>query len=191
MKVGLFFGSFNPVHTGHMIIANYILQCSELDKIWLVLSPQNPFKKKETLARDFDRLHLLYLATEDNPKILPSSVEFDMPKPSYTIDTLAFLGEKFPDHIFSLIMGSDNLNGLRKWKNGDRIIENYQIYVYRRSDQGDGELAVHPNVQLVNAPLLDISASFIRNMIRNNMSIEYLVPQNVYQYLAGSNMYKI
>ena len=121
MKVGLFFGSFNPVHTGHLIIANYVVQYTDLQKIWLVLSPQNPFKKKESLARDYERLHLLNLATDDNPFIKPSSIEFGLSKPSYTIDTLFYLKEKYPNHEFSLIMGGDNLYSLPKWKNAEQL----------------------------------------------------------------------
>jgi len=189
-KIGLFFGSFNPVHIGHMIIANYVLQYTDLDKMWLVLSPQNPFKKKEKLARDFDRLHLLYLATEDNPAIVPSSIEFELTKPSYTIDTLTFLKEKHPYFHFALIMGGDNLYSLPKWKNAHQIIENYSIYVYKRPNYELGSLKDHSNVDILDAPLLNISASLIRNMIREGKSVQYMVPDLVYQYISGSNMYK-
>ena len=190
MKVGLFFGSFNPVHVGHMIIANYVLEYTDLDKIWLVLSPQSPFKKKETLARDYDRLHLLHLATEDNYNLIPSSIEFNLSKPSYTIDTLAHLSELHPDIEFCLVMGGDNLRSLPKWKNAEQIINNYSIYVYKRSSYELGELENHPNVNILEAPMLNISATMIRNMIKEKKSVQYMVTDSVFQYLEGSNIYK-
>lgn len=190
MKVGLFFGSFNPVHTGHLIIANYVLQHTGLEKVWVVLSPQNPFKKKESLARDYERLHLLTIATEDNEDIIPSSIEFGMPKPSYTIDTLTYLKEKYPTHEFSLIMGGDNLYSLPKWKNAEQIINNYKIIVYKRPTYESGEWGEHQNVVYIDAPLLDISATLIRKMIKEKKSIRYLVPDPVFRYLDGSNIYR-
>ncbi|MEE9373665.1 MAG: nicotinate (nicotinamide) nucleotide adenylyltransferase [Saprospiraceae bacterium] len=190
MKIGLFFGSFNPVHTGHLIIANFILQYTDLQKIWMVLSPQNPFKKKESLARDYERLHLLNLAIDDNPLLMTSPVEFGLKKPSYTIDTLVHLNEKHPEHKFSLIMGGDNLNSLPRWKNGDIIIEKYQIYVYKRAEYELGELKNDPNVTIVEAPLLGISATLIRKMMKEKKSIQYMVPDTVFRYLEGSNIYK-
>jgi nicotinate-nucleotide adenylyltransferase len=190
MKIGLFFGSFNPVHTGHLIIANYVVQYTALQKIWLVLSPQNPLKKKESLARDYERLHLLNLATDDNPFIKPSSIEFGLSKPSYTIDTLIYLKEKYPNHEFSLIMGGDNLYSLPKWKNAEKIIENYSIYVYKRPTYELGELEYHKNVTIVEAPLLSISATTIRKMISEGRSVQYMVPDAVFRYLDGSNIYK-
>ncbi|MDG2450365.1 MAG: nicotinate (nicotinamide) nucleotide adenylyltransferase [Saprospiraceae bacterium] len=191
MKIGLFFGSFNPVHTGHLIIANYVLQYTDLQKVWLVLTPQNPFKKKESLARDYERLHLLNLATDDSPNLIPSSIEFGLKRPSYTIDTLTFLTEKYPDHNFSVIMGGDNLYSLPKWKNGDIIIKNYPIYVYKRSTYELGELENHENVRIVDAPLLSISATMVRKMISEGKSVQYIVPDAVFRYLEGSNIYKI
>ena len=190
MKIGLFFGSFNPVHTGHLIIANYVLQYSDLQKIWMVLSPQNPFKKKESLARDYERLHLLNLASENNPDIQPSTVEFGLSKPSYTIDTLTYLKEKYPEHEFCLIMGGDNLYSLPKWKNSEMIIENHKIYVYKRPKYDLGKLENHMNVRIIEAPLLDISATQIRKMIAEGKSIQYMVHDDVYRYLLGSNIYK-
>ena len=189
-KTGLFFGSFNPVHVGHMIIANYMATQSDLDEIWLVVSPHNPLKDKRTLARDYDRLHLVHLAIEDNPNIHASDIEFSLPKPSYTIDTLAYFSEKYPNREFVLIMGGDNLATLHKWKNYTSILKYYAIYVYKRPSYDLGALAEHPSVKVFDAPLLHISSSYIRKCIAEGHSVQYLVPSPVFQYLEGSNMYK-
>jgi len=190
MKIGLFFGSFNPVHIGHLIIANYILNHSEIDKIWMVVSPHNPFKKKSTLANNYDRLHLMRLAIGDNPKIEASDIEFSLPQPSYTIDTLSYLKEKYPNHDFCLIMGGDNLKSFDKWKNYEMILENYPIYVYQRPNYDLGELKDHRNITILDAPSLDISASFVRQCIAEDKSIQYLVPESVYLYLEETPIYK-
>lgn len=190
MKIGLFFGSFNPVHTGHMIIANHMAHRTDLDQVWLVVSPQNPLKPSASLANDYDRLHLVQLAIADNPRLRVSPVEFSLPKPSYTIDTLTYLREKHPEHDFILIMGGDNLNTLHKWKNYEKLLELYRIYIYKRPLYELGPLKDHPHVRLVEAPLLDISATYIRESIRKGFNIQYLVPDPVYNYLLGSNMYK-
>ncbi|MBV6442275.1 MAG: nicotinate-nucleotide adenylyltransferase [Haliscomenobacteraceae bacterium CHB4] len=190
MKIGLFFGSFNPIHVGHLIIANYMATQTDLDKVWLVVSPQNPLKPKKTLARDYDRLHLTRLGIGDNPKIQASNVEFDLPKPSYTVDTLAFLKEKYPDREFALIMGGDNLATLHLWKNYEHLLTHYDIYVYRRPAFDLGEWATHPRVRICEAPLLDISATYIRDCIRKGKSVRYLVPDAVWEYLESSNLYK-
>lgn len=190
-KTGLFFGSFNPVHVGHMIIANYMLTRTELDEVWLVVSPQNPFKKAGSLARDHDRLHLVKLAIGDTPGLRASNVEFGMPKPSYTIDTLAVLRDKYPDRAFSLIMGSDNLPTLPKWKNADILLRDYDIHVYNRPGYGGGELAEHPRVTLHHAPLMHLSATYIRRAIRDGVSIRYLVPDAVARELEAGGMYKV
>lgn len=189
-KVGLFFGSFNPVHIGHMIIANYMATQTDLDEVWLVVSPHNPLKPKKTLARDYDRLHLVRLAIGDNVRLRASDIEFGLPKPSYTIDTLAYLREKYPDRSFVLIMGSDNLATLPKWKNHDVILRDYEVYVYKRPDYHDGPLADHPHVRLFDAPLMYLSASYIRNAIREEKSVQYLVPEAVFEYLERSNLYR-
>lgn len=189
MKVGLFFGSFNPVHVGHMIIANFIATQTDLDKVWMVVSPHNPLKQKATLAKDHDRLHLVHLAIGDNPNLQASDVEFYLPKPSYTIDTLIYLKEKHPDKEFSLIMGGDNILTLNKWKNFDKLLE-HQIYVYKRPNYELGEFVNHPNVKIVEAPLLDISATYIRNCLTQKKSIQYLVPDRVFDYIQHSNMYR-
>lgn len=189
-KIGLFFGSFNPVHVGHLIIGNYMATQTDLDEVWLVVSPQNPLKKKSTLARDFDRLHLVRLAIEDCPNLKASNIEFDLPKPSYTIDTLTYLNEAHPDKDFVLIMGGDNIGTLHKWKNYEQILKHYQIYVYQRPNYDLGELATHSSIQIFEAPLMQISASYIRKCIREGNSIQYLVTQPVFEYINSSNLYK-
>ena len=190
-KIGLFFGSFNPVHNGHMIIANFMVTKGMLTEVWMVVSPHNPLKDKSSLANDYDRLHLVNLAIGDNVKIKSSNIEFSLPKPSYTIDTLTYLTEKFPDYEFILLMGGDNLGSISKWKNYEKILNNYIIYVYKRPEYDLGVFANHENVKVFeNVPLLHISASYIRECIKQNHSIEYLVPDKVYQYLNGSSIYK-
>ncbi|MEZ4966919.1 MAG: nicotinate (nicotinamide) nucleotide adenylyltransferase [Saprospiraceae bacterium] len=189
-KIGLFFGSFNPVHIGHLIIANFMATQTDLDKVWLVVSPQNPLKPKKSLARDHDRLHLVRLGIGDNPKLQASNVEFDLPKPSYTIDTLAFLKEKHPDREFALIMGGDNLASLHLWKNYEQILEGYDIYVYKRPSVDLGDRAAHPRVHICEAPMLDISATYIRECIRQGKSVRYLVPDPVWEYLESGTLYR-
>ncbi|GLR16600.1 nicotinate (nicotinamide) nucleotide adenylyltransferase [Portibacter lacus] len=189
MKIGLYFGSFNPVHVGHMIIANHIVQYTDMDQLWMVVSPHNPHKNKKSLAKDYDRLHLVTLAIAENPNIRASNIEFSLPKPSYTIDTLTYIKEKYPDHEFSLIMGGDNLGSFHKWKNYEIILKNHDIYVYKRPSYELGELENHPRISIVEAPMLDISSSFIRNSIKNGRSIQYLVPQSVFEYIESNKMY--
>jgi len=189
-NIGLFFGSFNPVHIGHMIIADYLQENSDLEQIWMVVSPHNPLKPKKSLANDYDRLHLVRLAIGDYAKIKASNIEFDLPKPSYTVDTLAYLKEAHPDFKFSLIMGGDNLANFHKWKNYEYLLENYNIYVYNRPNFEPGELADHPNIHFLEAPLLNISATYIRNCIKENKSVRYLVPHEVYEYLQSSSLYR-
>jgi len=190
-KIGLFFGSFNPVHVGHMIIANFMVEHSDLDQIWMVVSPHNPHKNKKTLAKDRDRLHLVDLAIGHNPNIRPSDIEFGLPKPSYTIDTLTYLKEKYPSKEFSLIMGGDNLGTLNKWKNYEMILDNHHIYVYARPNYTLGDLADHKSVTVLeDAPLLSISASYIRRQIKEGKNPQYLLPDSVYEYIKDSNLYK-
>ncbi len=190
-RIGLFFGSFNPVHNGHMIIANVMATQTDLDEVWLVVSPQNPLKPRKTLARDYDRLHLVHLAIGDNPHLRASDVEFGLPRPSYTIDTLTHLREKYPQHAFSLIMGSDNLQTLHRWKNYELILRDYHIYVYQRPGYEGGELAAHPHVHVVSdVPLLQLSASYIRQCIRKGYSVQYMVPDAVFRYLEESGLYR-
>jgi nicotinate-nucleotide adenylyltransferase len=189
-NVGLFFGSFNPVHTGHMILANFMATQTELDEVWLVVSPQNPFKNQKTLARDHDRAHLVHLAIGNTPKLRLSKVEFDLPKPSYTIDTLAVLRDSYPRYRFSLIMGSDNLVSLPKWKNADIILRDYRIDVYRRPGSTESVLADHPGVTVHDAPLMHLSATYVRRCIREGKSIRYLVPDAVAEELERSALYR-
>jgi len=189
MKVGLYFGSFNPVHIGHMIIANHMVNNTNLDMLWMVVSPHNPHKQKKSLAKDYDRLHLLNLAIDDHLKIKASDVEFQLAKPSYTIDTMTFLEEKYPQHDFSLIMGGDNLAGFHKWKNFELLLKKYPIYVYKRPSYDLPDYANHANIHIEVAPLLDISASFIRQQIKDKKSIKYLVPDKVFKYLEDNPIY--
>lgn len=190
MKTGLFFGSFNPVHVGHMIIANFMATQTDLQEVWMVVSPQNPFKTKKSLAKDHDRLHLVHLAIGDNMRIRASNIEFDLPKPSYTIDTLTFLKEKFPKKEFALIMGGDNLGNFHKWKNYEQILANHEIYVYKRPQYELGDLADHPKIKIMEAPLMQISASYIRRCIQQNQSIQYLVPEAVFEYINNTRLYR-
>lgn len=190
MKIGLFFGSFNPVHTGHMIIANYLLQYSDMKEVWMVVSPQNPFKLKSTLASDYIRLDMAHLAIGDQKGIRASNVEFNLTQPSYTVDTLTHLSERYPDKTFSLIMGGDNLQSFHKWKNYEVILASYHIYVYSRPGYSNQQLINHPHVHILESPMLDISASLIRKMISEGKDVRYLVPDAVYEYLNTNNLYK-
>jgi nicotinate-nucleotide adenylyltransferase len=190
IKTGLFFGSFNPVHIGHLIIANYMATATDLQEVWMVVTPQNPLKPKNTLANDYDRLHLVRIAIDDNPKIRASDIEFSLPKPSYTIDTLTYLSEKYNNREFVLIMGGDNLATLHKWKNYEAILSYYSIYVYKRPAYELGLFSQHPSVRFFDAPLLDISATYIREAIKNKLSIRYLVPEPVHQYIETSTLYR-
>lgn len=190
MKTGLFFGSFNPVHIGHMIIADYMATRTELAEVWLVVSPQNPFKKPGSLAPDYDRLHLVQLATENHPHLQASDVEFSLPKPSYTIDTLTVLRDRYPERDFALIMGGDNLTTLPKWKNADILLREYDIHVYNRPGHPPGELADHPRVTFHEAPLMHLSATWIRQAIRDGFGVRYLVPEAVAQELDASGLYR-
>ena len=191
MQVGLFFGSFNPIHVGHLIIANHILENQALDEVWFVISPHSPFKKKDTLAPDYDRLHLVNIAIEDNPKLRSSTIEFNLPKPSYTSDTLIFLREKYPQHQFKLIMGSDNVQTLHKWKNAEFLCREYPIIAYARPGAEIKKPDV-PSIDLTisTGPLLDISASFIRRQIKEGRSVRYLVSEPVFEYLENNSIYK-
>ncbi len=190
MRIGLYFGSFNPVHIGHMIIANHMVQYSNLDQVWMVVSPHNPHKDKKTLANDYDRLHLVHLAIAGNTKIQASNVEFSLPKPSYTIDTLTYLKEKYPHHIFSLIMGGDNLSNFHKWKNYEIILKNHEIFIYKRPNFELGEFASHDSITIIEAPMMNISSSFIRDSIKKGKSVQYLVPHTVFEYIEDYKLYK-
>jgi nicotinate-nucleotide adenylyltransferase len=189
MRVGLYFGSFNPVHCGHLIIANHILNESDLARIWFIVSPQNPFKQGSSLLNEYDRLHLLKLATEDDPRIKISDIEFNLPRPSYTSTTLSHLHEKHPDVQFSIIMGSDSFQNLHKWHNYEFIVKNYPIYVYRRMGF-EIENRTGAMLHLVDAPLLQISATQIRQLIKSGKSIRYMVPDKVKEEIEKYNYYK-
>ncbi len=190
-RTGLFFGSFNPVHTGHMIIANFMATRTDLDEVWLVVSPHNPLKPKRTLAKDYDRLHLVRLAIGDNPRLRASDVEFGLPKPSYTVDTLAYLREKYTDRAFCLIMGGDNLATLHKWKNYEVLLRDYPIYVYARPGFTWAPAEAGAEVRLFeDVPLMHISATYIRECLSQGLSVEYLVPDAVYRYLMANPVYR-
>lgn len=189
-KIGLFFGSFNPIHIGHLIIANIMAEHADLKKVWLIVSPQNPLKPSKGLLHEFDRYDMAKAAVADHYKIEVSDVEFHLPKPSYTIHTLAYLTEKHPDKDFKVIIGEDNLESFAKWKNHEQIMNQYGLYVYPRPHVTNSDFKRHPNVKLVEAPLLDISATYIRECIKNNKSIRYLVPESVETMIRLKGFYK-
>ncbi|MBS1764050.1 MAG: nicotinate-nucleotide adenylyltransferase [Bacteroidetes bacterium] len=190
MKVGLFFGSFNPVHNGHMIIANYFAEFSDLGQVWFVVSPHNPLKAAGSLLNDYQRLQLVEMAIGDYRKIRLSKIEFGLPKPSYTINTLAHLQEKFPKHEFVLIMGSDNLHTFHKWKNYEQILQYYSIYVYPRPGYDGGDFKNHPKIKFIDAPLMEISSTFIRNAIKSKKDVRFMMPEKVADYIDEMNFYR-
>ena len=202
-NIGLFFGTYNPIHVGHLVIANHLVNYSELDEVWLVVSPQNPLKKKSSLLQDYHRLALVRVAIEDNPKLIASDIEFSLPKPSYTSNTLTHINERYPDCSFALIMGEDNLRTFHKWKNYEDILKNNQIYVYPRilteqEKEGneviaetDNGLRNHQNVIICDAvPVMNISASFIRAAIKEKKDVSYLLTQPVFKYLTEMHFYE-
>ncbi len=189
MPIGLYFGSFNPIHVGHLIIANHVLNLNQIEQIWFVVTPQNPFKPVKSLLNEFDRLHLVQIAVENDSRLRASDIEFKLPKPSYTSHTLAYLKENYPNREFSILMGSDSFQNLPKWKNADQIIKNYPILIYLRpgfsveNDHG-------AKATILEAPLLNISASEIRKLSAQGKSIKYLVPEVVEQEIIKSRLYK-
>lgn len=189
MKIGLYFGSFNPIHIGHLIIVNHVLNETELEKIWLVVSPQNPFKTNNQLLNEYDRLHLVKLATQDDSRIKVSDIEFILPRPSYTSNTLVYLSEKYSQHKFSIIMGSDSFQNIKKWKNHEYITSNYPIYVYKRVGF-EIEKKQGKNLHILNAPVIQISASQIREYIRTRKSVRYMVPEIVREEIETRKLYK-
>jgi len=189
-KVGLFFGSFNPIHTGHMIIASYMLSFTDLDDVWMVISPHNPLKEKKSLLADHHRYAMVQIAVEDHPRLRACNIEFKMPQPSYTIDTLVRLEEKHPDHSFVLIAGTDIFPTFHKWKNYEMLLENNKFYIYRRPGFDAGIYEEHPHVHIFNAPLMEISSSFIRHAIAEGRDIRYFVPEKVYTYLEEMHFYE-
>jgi len=189
MRVGLFFGSFNPIHIGHLVIANYMASFTSLEQVWLVVSPQNPHKEKSTLLSENDRLHLVNTALDFHNNIKASDIEFKLTQPSYTINTLAHLHEKFPQHEFCLIMGHDNLTNFHKWKNYEEILRKYKIFVYPRPGITETPFDKHPAVNFVNAPLMDISSTFIRKAIKEKKDVRFYLHQNVWQCIQESGFY--
>lgn len=189
MKIGLFFGTFNPIHIGHLIIGQVMVEKTDLDRIWFVVSPHNPFKKRKTLAHEQDRFDMVQAATYENFNFKASDIEFGLPKPSYTIDTLTYISEKYHEHSFSLIMGADNYVNIHKWKNGDKILEYYKVLIYPRPESKLHKLDLHSNASVVECPLLNISATFIRDMVKNRKSIQYLVPDTVFGLIKERNLY--
>ena len=192
MKIGLYFGSFNPIHVGHLIIANHLVENSDLSQVWFVVTPHNPFKDKKSLLDDQQRLHLVRLATENYPKLKTSDIEFSLPQPNYTINTLAYLQEKFPQNIFAIIMGEDNLKSLHKWKNFETITQNHEIYVYPRIVSEVDQSSVTTNYQIhkINAPIVEISSTNIREGIKSKKNVRPLLSEKVCEYIEHNNLYK-
>jgi len=191
-KIGLYFGTFNPIHVGHLTIANYMAEFSDLDEVWLVVTPHNPHKKKSSLLDNVHRLNMVRIALEYYPKLKPSTIEFDLPQPNFTVNTLAHLEEKYPEQHFCLIMGEDNLKSFHKWKNYEVILERYHLYVYPRIAAGkvSGIFNDHPKIHRVAAPIMELSSTFIRNGIKEGKNIRPMLPQDVWEYLDEMNFYK-
>lgn len=191
-KIGLYFGTFNPIHVGHLTIANHMVEFSDLDQVWLVVTPHNPLKKKKTLLDDHHRLSMVRIAVENYDNLKASNIEFDLPQPNYTVNTLAHLDEKFPDYNFCLIMGEDNLRNFNKWKNYDVILDNYSIYVYPRIGSGEikDEFVGHQSIHKVDAPIMEISSTFIRKGLKEGKNIRPMLPHLVWQYIDEMNFYK-
>lgn len=191
LRVGLYFGSYNPIHIGHLAIANYMVEFMEIDQLWFVVSPQNPFKKKANLLDDYQRLELVHRAVEGDDRLRASNIEFNLPKPSYTIDTLTYVKDQYPGYRFIILMGSDNLESFHKWKNYDVIVENYGIIVYPRPGFDPSKIKIHPNITIAKeAPLMEISSSFIREAIGNGKDVRHFLPAKSREYLEEMNFYK-
>lgn len=189
-RTALFFGSFNPIHVGHLIIANTILQQTGVDEVWMVVSPQNPLKERASLLADHHRLEMVRRAIDDNYRLRVCDIEMHLPIPSYTVVTLAALQEKHPDHEFCLVMGSDNLASFHRWRNYEHILNHHHIYVYPRPGSEHCPLADHPNVTMVDVPMMDISSSYIRARIADGHDVRYLLTEPVYKYLTEMHFYK-
>jgi len=192
MKVGLYFGTFNPIHVGHIIIANHLVEYSDLDEVWMVVTPHNPHKKKSSLLANHHRFELVYLALQKYTKIKPSDIEFKLPQPNYTVNTLAHINEKYPQHEFSLIMGEDNLKSFHKWKNSDIILENHTIYCYPRISNGEikSKFENHPKIHKIDAPIIEISATLIRQGIKNNKNVAPMLSVETWKYIDEMNFYR-
>ena len=192
-KVGLYFGTFNPIHIGHLVIANHMAEFSDLDEVWFVVTPQSPFKTKKTLLDNHHRYQMVLEATEAYAKLKPSKIEFDLPQPNYTVNTLVHLNEKYnEEYQFCLIMGEDNLKGFHKWKNYETILENYSLYVYPRISEGiiEHQFKNHPKISKVDAPIMEISSTFIRKNHRDGKNIKAMLPDAVWKYLDEMNFYR-
>nr|WP_299071128.1 nicotinate (nicotinamide) nucleotide adenylyltransferase [uncultured Allomuricauda sp.] len=192
-NVGLYFGTFNPIHIGHLVIANHMVEFSDLDEVWFIITPQSPFKTKQSLLDDHHRYQMVFEAVQDYPKLQPSKIEFNLPQPNYTIDTLVHLDEKYTaENNFSLIMGEDNLKSFHKWKNFETILENYSIYVYPRISEGKMEhkFEGHPKIQVVEAPVMEISSTFIRKQHKAGKNVRPLLPESVWKYMDEMNFYR-
>ena len=192
MKIGLYFGTFNPIHVGHLTIANHLVEHSDLDQVWFVVTPHNPFKNKNTLLDNYQRLEMVYRATKDYTKLKPSDIEFNLPQPNYTINTLVHLQEKYPKVEFALIMGEDNLKSFHKWKNYELILENHHIYVYPRVtvQKADIQFDAHKKIHAINAPIMELSSTFIRKAIKAGKNVQPMLPHHVWEYLDEMNFYK-
>ncbi len=190
MKIGLYFGSFNPIHIGHLAIAEYIIEYTDLQQLWFVVSPHNPLKTKKTLLDDYERLEMVHRSIGNDHRFHVSDIEFRMPKPSYTVDTLAYLEEKHPRQQFSIILGADNLMNFRKWKNCELLIRKYTRYVYPRHGVSEEDIKKHKNIIVVDAPKIEISSSFIRNSLKEGKTVKYFLPPSVYKYIDEMNFYR-
>lgn len=192
MKIGLFFGTFNPIHVGHLTIANHMAEYTDLDQVWFVVTPHSPFKKKNSLLDDYQRLEMVYRAVKDYPKLRQSDIEFNLPQPNYTINTLTHLEEKYPEHSFALIMGEDNLKSFHKWKNYQVILELHDLYVYPRMSSGkvETEFKEHPKIHFIDAPIMELSSTFIRKSIKDGKNVRPMLPEHVWEYLDEMNFYK-
>ncbi|MDY6800112.1 MAG: nicotinate (nicotinamide) nucleotide adenylyltransferase [Bacteroidota bacterium] len=190
MNTGLFFGSFNPIHIGHLAIANYMLEFGNIDEIWLIVSPHNPLKKEETLMDENERLKMVEMALNNDLKIKPSAIEFNLPRPSYTIDTLNYLSGKYPNKQYKIILGTDNFKSIHQWKNYNEILTNYDILVYPRAGYDIGGYENYPNISLVDAPLMEISSSFIRKSLKNKKNVKYFLPYGIYDYINKNHLYE-
>jgi len=190
IRTGLYFGSFNPIHVGHMAIANFMVEYTDIDQLWFVVSPQNPFKTKRSLLDDYQRLELVNRAIGDDLRFRASKVEFNLPKPSYTIDTLTYLSEKYPTHQFSILMGSDNLESILKWKNADILMANYDIIVYPRPGFNPENAKQFARVKVADAPLMEISSTFIRESIKAGKDVRHFLPYRTWDYIQQMNFYK-
>jgi len=192
MKIGLYLGTFNPIHNGHLIVANHLIEFSELEEVWLIVTPHNPHKQKAGLLDGYYRLEMVRMAIENYPKLKVSDIEFNLPQPNYTFDTLVYIEKKFPQHQFSLIIGEDNLQTFDKWKNYKTILEQHDIYVYPRKSITQtitNSFYSHPNIHRINAPIIEISSTAVREAIQQNKSTSWLLPEKIWEYIDKNLLY--